>query len=371
MKRHPILVVLLMATASISIARDRFIPPQDPLVIVKDGKYGYIDHDGKIVITPQFIWAEDFDMGYATVYICGRYTRVDAKGMLLPYARPFSRNWRPKKVGDKFGFADSTGKMRVEPIFDDALPFSEGLAAVKKGGLWGFIDTNGKIAIPPRFKSAYYFREGVGSANTADEPVLIDRTGKVLASGYSQSVGLPAECRVPVERDGKYGYLDLHGKIAIPLAYDFVDTFSHGLAPVNKDRKWGYINTEGRIVIPFKFDNAGPFASGLAPVNVGKDSGFIDRSGNFKFQLAFRQAPGFLTGDEDDLFLADYDVSRFWTADQKFGYVNTAGKVIWGPAEGSPDHAPLLGWDEPAKIRSCEGFPPGIREMVSKFPPQD
>ena len=150
-----------------------------------------------------------------------------------------------------------------------------------------------------------------------------------------------------------------------------MDTFSHGIAPVAKGQKWGYIDTEGRTVVPFIFDNAGPFASGLAPVRVGKDSGFIDRSGNFKFHLAFRQAPGFLTGDEDDVLLADYDVSRFWTADQKFGYVNTAGKVIWGPAEGSPDHAPLLGWDEQAKLESCKGFSTNIREMVLKFPSQD
>jgi hypothetical protein len=370
-RKYLTLAILFTAIAQVSVAQDRFVPPQDPLVIVKNGNYGYIDHDGKMVIKPQFIWANDFDMGHATVYICGRYATVDSKGTLLPYARPFSRNWLPKKVGDKFGFVDSTGKMRIEPAFEEALPFSEGLAAVQNGGLWGFIDTSGKMIIPARFEDAFYFREGVGYAHMAQEPVLIARTGKVLASGYSLSVGIPAEGRIPVDRDGKYGYLGLDGKIAIPLAYTCVNTFSHGLAPVENGQKWGYINREGRTVIPFKFDDAGRFASGLAPVRVGKDSGFIDRSGNFKFHLAFRQAPGFLTGDEDDMFLADYDISRFWTTDDKFGYVNTAGKVIWGPADGSPDHAPILGWDEQSKIKSCEGFSQEIREMVSKFPPPD
>jgi WG containing repeat len=39
---------------------------------MQDGKYGYIDHAGKVVIRPQFIWAEDFWGGLGTVYVCGQ-----------------------------------------------------------------------------------------------------------------------------------------------------------------------------------------------------------------------------------------------------------------------------------------------------------
>ena len=35
----------------------------EPLVVVQNGKYGYIDHDGKVVIGPQFIWADNFWRG--------------------------------------------------------------------------------------------------------------------------------------------------------------------------------------------------------------------------------------------------------------------------------------------------------------------
>jgi WG repeat protein len=34
----------------------------------------------------------------------------------------------------------------------------------------------------------------------------------------------------PVERDGKHGYIDCSGRIAIPLDYDGADRFGEGLA---------------------------------------------------------------------------------------------------------------------------------------------
>ena len=57
---------------------------KEPLVVVQNGKYGYIDHEGRIVIQPQFIWAEDFWRGLGTVYVCGRYVSIDSSGAFFP-----------------------------------------------------------------------------------------------------------------------------------------------------------------------------------------------------------------------------------------------------------------------------------------------
>jgi hypothetical protein len=45
-----------------------YLPAADnkPLLIVKDGKYGYIDHDGNMLIPPQYLWADDFMEGLGT-----------------------------------------------------------------------------------------------------------------------------------------------------------------------------------------------------------------------------------------------------------------------------------------------------------------
>jgi WG containing repeat len=351
------------------VIAQRYVSPKEPLVIVQNGKYGYINHSGGVVIRPQFLWGTDFEGGYGTVYVCGRLVSIDQSGHLLPlkYSNRKDR-LSPRASGGKVGFVDVAGRFKISPIFPDALPFSEGLAAVQVGDSWGFIDTTGRQVIQPTFQAAYYFREGVANAEKGGENVLIDKTGTVLARGYEQLVGIVAGGRVPVSRNGKFGFLDLHGKVAIPLEYYEVSSFSEGLAPVKKGNKWGYVDGDGKVVVPFIFDHADIFASGLAPVRIAGQSGFIGHSGKFAFHLQFDYAPGFLTGDADGMLTADTDVSRFWTADRAFGYVDTSGRVVWGPIKESPDHPPLLGWSEKDKVASCEGVPENVRKIVASFP---
>jgi hypothetical protein len=342
----------------------------EPLVIVQDGKYGYIDHTGKIIIRLQFIYAEDFWQGLGAVYVCGHYVSIDSSGALLPLRVTIQGHLEPRHEGNKVGFVEANGRFKINPTFDDALPFSEGLAAVQIGGKWGFVDTAGRLVIKPKFEAAYYFREGVGIAHLKSGYVLIDRSGKVLASGL-QWVDLIFDGRVPATRDEKKGYLDLRGKVAIPFIYEAGNRFSNGLAAVKREGKWGYVDTNGKPIIPFEFDEAGEFASGLAPARVGSKTGFINTSGKFSFELPFHYAPGFFTGDEDSgLFIAETDVSRFWTDDNKFGYVNTSGRVIWGPTDGSPDHPPLFGWSDEDNARSCDGIPESMKTRIAQFFPR-
>lgn len=357
-------IILALCFSACCAAQNR----NEPLLIVQKGKYGYIDHEGKVVIRPQFIWADDFWHGLATAYVCGRAVSVDTSGNLLPFRTAIDGQLKPREAGEKSGFIDASGQFRIAPIFDEVLPFSEGLAAVRDGEKWGFIDTSGHLVISPKFKAAYYFREGVSAIESDAGDVLIDTSGKVLASGFNVTE-LVAEGRVPATRKEKSGYLDLLGKIAIPLVYDGVMAFSEGLAAVEKGNVWGYVNRDGKVIIPPKFDRAGQFSSGLAPVKLGKHTGFINKNGDFAFSLQFDYAPGFLTGDEESgLFIAPSDVSRFWTADGRFGYVNTSGRVIWGPVKGSPDHPPLFGWSDEDKDRSCEGVSAQTRAMIAGFP---
>lgn len=351
-------------TCAVGFAADK----NEPLVIVEDGKYGFIDHEGNVVIQPQFIWANDFWRGLATVYVCGRYASLDSSGTLFPLRIAVEGHLEPKRRGDKYGFLNASGQFKISPVFEEALPFSEGLAAVRVGAKWGFVNTAGNEVIRPQFEGAFYFREGVATVEWKGELALIDTSGNVLAQGF-QFMDSVADGRVPVTRGRTAGYLDLHGKVVIPLLYDEAMPFSGGLAAVEKEGKWGYIDRDGKVIIPLKFDEAGEFSSGLAPARIGQKTGFIDKSGKFSFYLPFRYAAGFLTGDEEsDLFIAESDVSRFWVGDDKFGYVNTSGHVIWGPIAGGPDHAPIFGWSEEENARSCEGIPDGMRAVAVGLP---
>ncbi len=56
------------------------------------------------------------------------------------------------KKNGKYGFVDKEGKVVVDYIYDDATEQnSSGYAGIKKDGLWGAIDTKGKVIIEPEY----------------------------------------------------------------------------------------------------------------------------------------------------------------------------------------------------------------------------
>lgn len=126
---------LLSAPGSPMASRD--LPALFP--IQQQGKWGFIDRTGKVVISPQFQHAGNFREGRAGV-----------------------------KVRDKFGFIDETGKVVIPPRFDRVEDFAGGLARVQVGGKWGFVDPTGKMVVSPRFTAAGRFSEGRSPVQLSD-----------------------------------------------------------------------------------------------------------------------------------------------------------------------------------------------------------
>lgn len=68
--------------------------------------------------------------------------------------------------------------------------------------------------------------------------------------------------------------------------YDEIGVFSEGLAAVKKDGKWGYINTKGEVAIPDTIQAvwSGRFSEGVAYVDVSHYFYLIDTSGKIVFK---------------------------------------------------------------------------------------
>lgn len=72
----------------------------------------------------------------------------------------------------KWGFADRDGKMVIDAVYDQARSFSLGMAPVMIDGEWGYIDQNNKMVIEPQYMDATVFSpdgsamvKGMGSWN--------------------------------------------------------------------------------------------------------------------------------------------------------------------------------------------------------------
>lgn len=63
------------------------------------------------------------------------------------------------KQNGKYGFVDKTGKVVITIQYDYAGSFSGGLASVMQNGKSGFIDKKGEIVIPIQYDNAWFFQK--------------------------------------------------------------------------------------------------------------------------------------------------------------------------------------------------------------------
>ena len=94
------------------------------------------------------------------------------------------------KQNGKIGYVNRAGQLVIPLQFEDAWSFHDGWASVKKDGKWGFIDKQGTYVIEPAFdQTGSMFLHGYCRVAKAVSygmwgPILkwgyIDRTGKLV-----------------------------------------------------------------------------------------------------------------------------------------------------------------------------------------------
>lgn len=280
-----------------------------------NGKYGYINKSGKVIIKPQYDNANDFSEGLAAI-----------------------------KVGINWGYINRAGKIIIKPKFHIANDFHEGLAAVGYEKYQssvvtktvGYINKQGKFIIKPESLGPYIYDFKDGLVAILSDSLMCafkDKSGKVVLNprklGYTNifdgSCIEFSEGLLPVEYNNGYGYINKQGKLVIKtqaylpeeLEDDFIPlgSFSYGIAAIQIGQKlvfidktgkvvnnspletteeysdgltdkyingkYGYADITGKIVIKPQFNYAEPFNHGLARVVIGKKHGYIDKTGRF------------------------------------------------------------------------------------------
>ena len=140
-------------------------------------------------------------------------------------ANAFSEGLASVKINGKYGFIDKSGNIVINPNFEDANAFSEGLAYVKINGKYGFIDKSGNIVINPNFEDANAFSEGLASVEINGKYGFIDKSGNIVINPNFEDANAFSEGLASVMINGKYGFIDKTGKIVITPQFDDVESF--------------------------------------------------------------------------------------------------------------------------------------------------
>jgi len=99
-----------------------------------------------------------------------------------------------------------------------------------------------------------------------------------------------------VRIEGKWGFTDASGKLAIPAVFDTEAEFAEGLAAVQLDGQFGYIDPSGHFVVKPQFRSADSFSDGRAMVQPVARFGYIDKSGQFVVRARFESGQRFAEG---------------------------------------------------------------------------
>lgn len=291
-------------------------PADNRILAVKDGLMGHLDMHGNVAIPISYHMTGSFSEGMAPVFVAidsfsGACTFIDTIGkQLFPpiyqNVMPFYEGYAPVRLYDRWGLIDKNGHevltakyemltlnrdghffagdeygmalfdYSMQPltpfVYSDVGYFFDGRVSVSRDGKYGFLDERGYEVIPCQYDEVSPFTLGRAKVRLGNHCGIIDTLGNIILPieyddeipmggkyTYSDSLAL-------VEKDGRMGYVDLDGKLAIPFYFDQAFPFSEGLAVARHKGLWGYIDTKGEVYIPFIFDYASPFSFGLAEV---------------------------------------------------------------------------------------------------------
>lgn len=103
--------------------------------------------------------------------------------------------------------------------------------------------------------------------------------GQQAAGSTELALDDTADSLLPIREDGRWGYIDRTGRLAIEPQYERAWRFSGGLALVRDGQDFGYIRPNGSFALEPRFDDAWHFSDGLAPVEVDGQWSYLDTTG--------------------------------------------------------------------------------------------
>lgn len=264
----------------------------------------------------------------------------------------YSNGFLGFKKNGKYGFMDRDGRVVIQPMYDSVHPFSKqgisivGLDTEGKGfpNQYGAINKTGKIVIPIKYRMVNpankynyddyefisvvdeNFRVGVVNIfNREILPTIYYNNYNNYSNGISISENYfkVALCRSNYScwdnSQIKWGYVDVSDREIIPVVYDEIGDFSDGIATIKLNNKYGYIDKYGQEIVTPKFDDALGLNDGLGAVKLGGKWGYVDKSGRLIIPFRFDDARNFEYG------LASVKLNGKW------GFIDKTGNLVIQP----------------------------------------
>lgn len=333
---------------------------EKPIPFRQNNKWGYLDKNGKILISPQYEQVTDFQKNMAGAKVEGNWGIINFSGKWLTsprfneininehgaiatisdssyifdingqflHASAYRAIWKTEKSIAfqcdmmEISLADTKGNRLKDTYFQDAMPPSENLFAAKVSeNKWSFFYETGNLAFKGTFYNVLPFKEGMAAVSNRGENGediwgFINYQGEQVIDFQYEKVAAFSQGLALVKRNGLYGYIDKTGKNLVPCQYLQAKDFHQGFACVQKSDKWTYINALGKEIMAENYDYTLDFAEGIGVVMKNGKWGAVDENGkviiSLEYDRIFPCKEGFLAAQKRG----------------QMGYLDKKGEVI-------------------------------------------
>ncbi|MFY0651513.1 MAG: WG repeat-containing protein [Cyclobacteriaceae bacterium] len=268
---------------------DDLKPVSDNLIAVKRrGYWGFIDFQGDEAVAHKFDEVTPFTHMTSKVKFLDAYGSINQFGEWI--CQPVydeilihEEGVAEARLGSRIDLVNTKGKVFFQ-TYNKLRPYDGGFIEETAEGKLGFIMRDGRIVKLPVFDQLTF---------TSQDSILIAREDNYLSlatkggdrfyslSGRFEEVIGISEGFVGIKLDGKYGFVDLEGRLRIANRYDSVKLYSDGMAAFYLLDNWGYIDKDETLRVQPVYDSSFDFIDGKAIVIEKGKYGVIDKDGNY------------------------------------------------------------------------------------------
>jgi hypothetical protein len=276
-----------------------------------NGKFGFIDPNGKLVLPIKYTEADDFVLGTASVTLDGREICINLQGdedecIYFDAEPPGEEQGNgfillPDSTQQKL-VVESTGDT-IPDTFDEVkivsryfFPHISHFALVRKQDLWGAYNRMGMLIAPIEFRVINILdmdlykaiKDKLWGVNDFKGhnvlPFQYDSIAKVTELLFLED-RLQKNNHFIVSRNNKFGIVDSGRKTILKMDYDAIQIPAPCACPteyaVTKGGRVGLIDFKGKFIVPLKYAAVEPFRSAditLVKTLSGQE-GYIHRKG--------------------------------------------------------------------------------------------
>ncbi|BAV07179.1 WG containing repeat-containing protein [Filimonas lacunae] len=236
-------------------------------------RYAIIETASRKKLTP-FIF-ESFSAAFygagntATVTINGKYGIVNARGeMVLPCKYDLlssftidEQTYYIATIKNKAGIISENGEaiLPFDYSYLESTSSGKHLFVAQQGDMYGLINVVSKeVVLPFEYSKIAVSREYI-KVTKDDKYTFVGLNGKPVTKDWYSYLYVYDDFAV-AETNGRFGVIDLTGKILFPFEYDKLERISNNTDNssyfiARKNGKYGVLNREGNVVAPFEYDD--------------------------------------------------------------------------------------------------------------------